>query len=152
MEYCAGSGGIGEKMNLSEAKIIAGRRLLDELVRTNAEVAAALWVLFPDIQSWKLGFLISDVEGPREAYKIIQKALSSLGEQMEKPGLDEVILFKREASLLQLLSFVMKTPNNVTISMSLAGNVVNGQLLPDCHIYRLNIERTPARSATASAK
>lgn len=115
----------------------AGKELIEKLDVQGSKVDGALWFYFPEENYWKLllSFPNIDKDGPKIFYTKIQKALSSIkAENVLK--LDDVVLTKRNAPLLSLLkSFVNTGPNISGIRFS--NNIINGQLIPDAYIYRL---------------
>lgn len=70
-----------DKTSLSEADLVAGRRLIDALARRGIEVAAAMWLLLTDQKVWRL-YLASryvETEGPLKLYRIIEDTLREEG-------------------------------------------------------------------------
>ena len=128
-------------MNLPEEKITAGRLLLEKLDESNRKVAVALWLCLPDTSSWKFGLYFPDIEkdGSRLAYSIVQKALGQLQGSVLK--LEEVILFKRNTPYLNDLGSFIQTGEGIS-GLVFSGNVINGRILPDSYIYRVNLRHS----------
>ena len=66
-----------DKTSLSEADLLAGRRLIDALARRGIEIVAAMWLLLTEDKVWRL-YLASafvETEGPRMLYRIIESTM-----------------------------------------------------------------------------
>lgn len=122
---------------LNEELINGGKQLLQQLDTANVRVDAALWFYFSDIQAWKLLLSLPSLikQGPKAAYKEVQKVMSRLGEQLHF-SLDDVVIAKPDAPLLQLLRIAIKTGSGIS-TIRFSQNVINGQLIEDAFIYRL---------------
>lgn len=122
---------------LTNELIEGGRSLVNQLDDNNAKVNGAFWFLLPEQSFWKLMISLDDVEsiGPRAAYTRIQKALSKIA-QPQGLTLDDVALLKPTAPILKLMKVALKTGPS-TSGIRFTNNVINGQLIPDAYIYRL---------------
>jgi len=116
--------------------IQSGRTLVQQLDDSGISVNAALWLLFPEVQAWKLMLstptLVAD--GPKAAYDAVQKALSKISHPQLQ--LDDVVIAKPDAPLLKLMRLAIRTGSGID-SIRFTQNVINGQLIPDALIYRL---------------
>lgn len=130
-------------MNIEESKIKSGKQLLTELDKMKPKPKAAFWVYVDDIHDWKLGIYISSTEGPKKAYREIQKILRKKKDL--DLGLDQISIFKNDAPLLSLMSRMISTGEGIS-GIRMSGNVVNGQPLPDSYVYRMNIKRPTRQS------
>jgi hypothetical protein len=99
---------------------------------------AAFWFYYPDTHSWKL-FLVEmklAQEGPREAYRSVQKALQALRNEVVHLSLEDVAVAKPDMPLVALLSRVISTGPGIG-GIRLSRNVINGQMIEDAYIYRM---------------
>jgi len=121
---------------LTQEMIQSGRTLVQQLDDSGISVNAALWLLFPEVQAWKLMLstptLVAD--GPKAAYDAVQKALSKISHPQLQ--LDDVVIAKPDAPLLKLMRLAIRTGSGID-SIRFTQNVINGQLIPDALIYRL---------------
>jgi hypothetical protein len=124
--------------DLSEELIQEGRKLVAKLDESGVEVPAALWILFPDIQAWKLALSLPVVaeESPKRGYRLVQRALADLGDEVERLSLEDVAVLKPDAPLLLLLRVALSTGPAIS-RVSFIGNVINGELFPDALVYRV---------------
>lgn len=122
---------------LTDGLIAGGKSLVSALDGSSESVNAAFWFLFPEQHFWKLmiSFADMDKEGPKAAYLKIQKALSKMTER-DGLSLDDVALLRSDAPLLKLMKVAMRTGPGLS-GIRFTNNVVNGQLIPDAYIYRL---------------
>ena len=122
---------------LTDHLINGGKILLETLDSSGLKVDGAFWFYFPEEGYWKLLISIPEVEkeGPRAAYKAIQKTMSKIDAD-KNISLDDVTIAKPHASLLKSLRKVVHTDRGIG-SMRFTNNVINGQLIPDAYIYRL---------------
>lgn len=125
-------------MTLSEERIKAGENLLRQLDAADVHVDAALWFYFPDNENWKLILSLPRFikQGPKLAYRRVQKALSKLGDDFAI-SLYDVSIAKPNDPLFQLLKTATKTGPGIS-HIRFSNNVINGQLIEDVLIYRLN--------------
>ena len=122
---------------LSPDLVKGGENLLRELDAANADVRAAVWLYFPEEGFWKLLLSFPNVEkqGPKATYARVQKALKKLGGK-QAPHLDDVAVTRPNAPILQLLGTAIRTGPGIS-GIRFSNSVINGQLIPDAHIYRL---------------
>ena len=123
---------------LTPQLISDGAALIGGLDQAGVSPDAAFWFYFPDIKAWKL--ILSEVkvgpEGPRGVYRQIQKAMSSLSDQLSSLTLTDVAVAKPDAPLITLLRQVVSTGPGIS-GMRFTNNVINGTLIEDAYIYRL---------------
>lgn len=124
-------------LTLNEGLIKGGEKLVRHLDASGVKVDAALWFYFQDIQAWKLLLSLPDLikQGPKTAYKEVQKAISKLDEQIQF-SLDDVAVAKPDSPPMQLLKMAIKTDMGIS-NIRFSKNVINGQLIEDAFIYRL---------------
>jgi hypothetical protein len=115
-----------------------GAALVEKLDASGASPDAAFWFYYPDTHSWKL-FLVEmklAQEGPREAYRSVQKALQALRNEVVHLSLEDVAVAKPDMPLVALLSRVISTGPGMG-GIRLSRNVINGQMIEDAYIYRM---------------
>jgi hypothetical protein len=122
-----------------ESAILAGHELIARLDRKKLKIRAALWLRGTDDPEWAM-YLASSLlkkEGPRRLYVSIQAELRALPEH-QQAGLTvgNIRLLPVDAPLLSTLRLVVTTPANAIGRVQLRRSIVNGELLPDCLIYR----------------
>lgn len=123
---------------LRDNLIKSGEDLVKQLDASNVLVDAALWFYFPDLETWRLMLSLPEIMkmGPKAAYKEVQKAFSKLGED-QPISLADVTITKTDAPILQLLKIAIKTGTDIS-HIRFSKNAINGQLIDDVFIYRLN--------------
>lgn len=123
---------------LTQSLIEEGKSLLEVLDDTNFKAEGAFWYHFPDQEKWKLVISLKGphYEGPKNSYERIQRALSKLKDRREL-SLEDVMVVNRSEPLLSLLGTLVKTGDGIS-GIRLRNNVVNGRLVDDAYIYRLN--------------
>jgi hypothetical protein len=124
--------------DLSEQLIDEGARIVEKLDQSAVDVSTALWVLFPDHESWKLALSLGVVrtQGPKRGYELVQKALRDLRPELKQVSLGDIAVLRPDAPLLQLLRVALKTGPGVS-RVWFKGNVINGELFPDALVYRV---------------
>ncbi len=122
---------------LDERLIKGGEQLLRQLDAAGVKVDAATWVYFSDKESWRLMLSLPSLtaQGPKAAYKEIQKALSKVKEELPF-SLGDVVVAMPDAPLIQLLRLAIRTDPGIS-HIRFSKNVINGQLIEDAFIYRL---------------
>ena len=62
--------------DISDRLIDEGARLVEKLDQAGITVTAAMWILFPDRDAWKLALALSAVtkEGPKRGYELAGRA------------------------------------------------------------------------------
>lgn len=111
------------------------RKLDDHGIRPDA----AFWLYSPELQQWKLVIADSEVGtlGPKKIYRQIQKILSEYADEIPGISLDDVSLIKPDASIIVLLRVAIRTGPGIS-GIRFKNNVINGTLIEDAYIYRLN--------------
>ncbi len=102
------------------------------------KIEAALWFYFREQETWKLMLSIKGVEkdGPKSIYNKLQKIIVK-AKIRGTLSLSEIVLAKPKSPLLNLLKMAVRTGPGIS-GIRFTGNVINGQLIPDSYIYRLN--------------
>lgn len=119
---------------LTDQIIKAGKSLIKELEESGTKVDSALWFNYPEEGSWKLMLSFSNIEeeGPKAAYKKVQKALSNVQEK-DMIFLDDIAIVEPNTRLIQSLKRAFNKCKDITISNS----VIDGQLISGAYIYTL---------------
>ena len=129
------------RSELTDAMVGAGEALTRRLDERKWPVVASLWFFFPDVDRWKLILASPTVaeEGPREAYKTIRDVINEMPEEEPHLGLHDIKVTDPENDLLQRMSTSIGTVPGVK-QMRISQNVMNGSLIEDTLIYRLNLQ------------
>ena len=126
---------------LSKEMINAGKYLLEQLDSSTSEIKSFFWFFFPEEKTWKL-IIASPIvknEGPRSFYKRINDINRKAEEKdQETISLNNIIVVTPENEIVKLLSFLIKTNNNIS-GIRCTGNTINGVYIEDSYIYRSNI-------------
>lgn len=124
---------------LTKEMIESGGMLVRKLDEQGLQPNAAFWLYDPDLQEWKL--IIVEVklgtEGPKKIYKKIQDVISASKEDMPVMSLDSVTLAKPDAPIVDLLKKAIRTGPGIS-GIRFTNNVINGTVIEDAYIYRLN--------------
>jgi len=133
---------------LNEKLIAAGKQLVEQLDAAGITADAALWFRFSDIEAWKLLISLPELikQGPKSAYRELQKALAKLGEDFPI-SLNDIAVAKADSPLLRLLGTAVKTGPGIS-QIRFSSNVVNGQFIEDALIYRLTSRRKAGTKAS----
>ncbi len=116
--------------------IEGARKLIEALDKAGFPVGSAFWFYNPDSEEWRL-FISSpevDKKGPLRAYKTIQPVLKQLPEVTF--GIDNIAAVGTKAPLVSLMRSAIKTGPG-TSGIRLTRNVINGTLIEDAYVYRL---------------
>jgi hypothetical protein len=121
--------------DISDRLIDEGARVVEKLDQAGVAVTAAMWILFPDHDTWKLALSLSAVtrEGPKRGYELVQKALVELRPEVHGISLEDIAILRPDAPLLRLLRVALRTGPAVS-RVWFKGNVINGELFPDALI------------------
>jgi hypothetical protein len=123
--------------NLTKELIDAGARLVKKLDERGLGPDAAFWLYSPEEQTWKL--LLVEVKlakrGPKAAYFEVQKVLEKYAQELENIKLDDLVLEKPDARIVQLIRKAVRTGPAVS-GIRFKNNVVDGTLIDDAYIYR----------------
>jgi hypothetical protein len=124
---------------LTKEMIDAGAALIRKLDERGIQPDAALWLYFPDIQTWKLVIAQAKVgtEGPKQLYRQIQELMEELSQEIHEISLDDVTLSKPDAPIIAILRMTIRTGPGLS-GIRFRDNVVDGTVIEDAYIYRLN--------------
>lgn len=133
---------MGEKTmvetSLTKELIEAGANLVRKLDERGLAPDAAFWLYSPDLQAWKLVLAAVKVGqvGPRKVYQEIQETLNDTPE-LQDLTLDVVSISKPDSPVIVLLRTAISTGPGIR-GIRFKNNVINGTLIEDAYIYRLN--------------
>jgi hypothetical protein len=124
---------------LTPQLITEGETLIRALDDTGVSAGAAFWFYFSDIAAWKLVLAEEKLgpEGPREVYRKIQRTIASLSSEIQTLSLEDVVLTKPDAPIVAVLKKAIQTGPDL-VGIRFTNNVVDGALIEDAYIYRLN--------------
>jgi hypothetical protein len=119
---------------LVESDINKGKSVVEALEREHITVKAALWRYSSESDKWQLlvATPLVDQKGPREAYKAVEKVLTSTGESVSVP-LWQISVASPTATFVQGLRQAIKTKEG---GIRLTNSVINNFLIEDAYIYR----------------
>ena len=124
---------------LRKELIDAGAALIRKLDESGLRPDAAFWFYFPETQVWKL--VVAEVKvgknGPKEIYRQIQRILGQMKNELAELSLDDLALSKPDAPLVTLMRNAIPTGSGIQ-GIRLSNNVVNGTVIDEAYIYRLN--------------
>lgn len=124
---------------LSKEMIDAGTNLTQHLDAGAFGVEASMWFFNADSSSWR--FVIAsphvDSSGIKAAYKKVQETLATSANGYGAIHLRDITLVSPNDPLIKLLRTVIKTGNGVS-GVRFSRNLINGILIEDAYIYRLN--------------
>ncbi|WP_089686835.1 hypothetical protein [Catalinimonas alkaloidigena] len=122
---------------VSEINIEGGKILIRKLDDSDLLIKSAFWFLFPETQEWRLVIVTPQVDqrGPRKVYEKIQKILSSMGDS--SISLDQITLMSPHHQLNEILGLIMQNGTEIA-DIRFKGNVINGVLIEDAYLYRVN--------------
>lgn len=128
------------KKTLVNEDIKIGERILKSLDANDIDVSSAFWFLFSDIQEWRFVLAISDFNkiGSQKSYLKILKILNK--EQIEERDFpfEIIIVVSPSSSINLLLGSMIHTGSGIS-GIRFTGNVINGTMIEDAYIYRVNI-------------
>jgi hypothetical protein len=127
------------KSNLTKEMMDAGAALILKLDESGIQPEAALWLYYPDRQTWKLVIAQAKVgsEGPKKLYSQIQEIMGEEPEGTPQLSLDDVTLSKPDAPIIMLLRMAIRTGPGIS-KIRFTDNVIDGTVIEDAYIYRLN--------------
>lgn len=128
---------VGEQ--LTQEMIAAGELLLKALDESSVEVKAAFWLLLGDQQTWRLMIASPAVRalGPREVYRKVAAVVKRLPPAAQPIGIKDISVLEDTHNWVQLMRAFIRTGAGIS-RIRVSGNVVNGQLIEDALLYRVN--------------
>ena len=124
---------------LTKEMIDSGAHLIRRLDERSIQPDAAFWLYFPDKETWKLVIAEMQVSklGPKQGYQKIQQVLREFDEEIPQLALDDITLLDTDAPVVSLLRSAIRTGPGIS-GIRFKGNVINGTVVEDAYIYRLN--------------
>ena len=123
--------------NLTKELIDAGASLVKKLDERGLAPDMAFWLYSSEEQTWKL--LLVEVKlakkGPKAAYSEVQKILAKYAQELGNLKLDDLVLEKPDARIVELIRKAVRTGPAVS-GIRFKNNVVDGTLIDDAYIYR----------------
>ncbi len=122
-----------DKAALVEKDIEFGRKVTEDLDRSNIPVTGSLWFYNPEASEWRLivATPFVDERGPKAAYVAIQRALKAI----DLP-LRNVSVISPNDRLIRLLRTVVRTGRKIS-GIRFTHNTINNVFIEDVYIYRL---------------
>lgn len=126
-----------DKKTLVNIDIEEGKKLIDLLDRSGMNISSAFWLYLTEIQEWRLMLATPDIDtlGRKKTYAKILELLNQHLESIDMP-LDAISVISPEQELNRHLRTVVKKGKE--ISGRFSGIVVNGTLIEDIYLYRVN--------------
>jgi hypothetical protein len=122
---------------LSPDMVSAGEQLVRALDDSGTRITSALWLLPPEEQSWRL--IISSPEvaekGPHAFYQKIDGVLRKRPNKVLSTS--SISAVPPSNPLITLFRVALKTGQGFS-NIRFTQNVINGILIPDAYVYRLN--------------
>jgi hypothetical protein len=125
------------KKTLVNIDIEEGKKLIDLLDRSGMKISSAFWLYLTEIQEWRLMLATPDIDtlGRKKTYAKILELLNQHLESIDMP-LDAISVISPDQELNRHLRTVVKKGKE--ISGRFSGIVVNGTLIEDTYLYRVN--------------
>ena len=123
---------------LSEEMINAGAKLIDQLDECSYLVHGALWLYYPDPETWRLVIALPDVRshGPRKAYKLVQAVVSRMPKEEPTIALQNISVVDAKDSFISMLRSAIQPGEGIS-GIRFSRNTINGIYVEDAYIYRL---------------
>jgi hypothetical protein len=120
---------------LTQKMVDSGANLVRALDDMGAEVSAAFWSYFSEIDDWKLIICMPKKKGQKEGYESIQKALHNKKYPVDI-RIDQIGFINPMAPIIGLIRTAITTGPGIS-NIRFSNNVINGTLIEDVHIYRI---------------
>ena len=122
---------------LSAERIREGARLIEALDRTGVGPTAALW-LYSSETGWRLLLAEKSVasEGPRQAYRSVQKTLGAARNEIHHLSLSDISMTTPDMPIFRSLRRAVPSGHE-RAGIRFVGAVVDGMLIEDAYVYRL---------------
>ncbi|WP_162417795.1 hypothetical protein [Cyclobacterium roseum] len=127
-----------DKKTLVNIDIEEGKKVLEALDDSNLSISSAFWFFLDDIEEWRLFFVAPDFDlvGPKKLYSKVQKILQDHKNEINIP-LEAISLISPKDQLIGILKMAITTGPGIS-GIRFSGNVINGVLIKDAYIYRVN--------------
>lgn len=116
-----------------------GKNVILDLDKAGLEVSSAFWFYFSDVKEWRLLLAVPlvDSEGPKKIYSQIQNIIKEQPNDESIP-LWSIGIISPSHPINQLLRAAIKTGEKSIAGIRFSSSVINGVLIEDAYIYRLN--------------
>lgn len=122
---------------LVDKDIESGKNLIEYLDKKNLDIKAALWIYNSELNRWY--FIISsplvDQNGARKMYLKIANHINKIRDSINF-DVDDIRLLPYSSPLINLLKIGIRTGPGIS-GLRFQNNVINGQLIEDSYIYRM---------------
>lgn len=127
-----------DKKTLVNIDIEEGKKLLEQLDRSNMKISCALWYYVQDIEEWRLILAtdLVDTFGPKKAYTNLLAQINKDAISIDIP-FEAISLISPNDPLIKLFKFAIITGPGIS-GIRFSGNVINGVLIKDSYLYRVN--------------
>ncbi|WP_162342718.1 hypothetical protein [Cyclobacterium salsum] len=127
-----------DKKTLVNIDIEEGKKVLEALDDSNLSISSAFWFFLDDIEEWRLFFVAPDFDlvGPKKLYSKVQKILQDHKNEINIP-LEAISLISPKDQLIGILKMAITTGPGIS-GIRFSGNDINGVLIKDAYIYRVN--------------
>jgi hypothetical protein len=125
------------KTQLVSLDIERGREVVEALESAKFKVAAALWVVLPEYEDWRLVISGRPFESPRHVadYGKLHDALSAAGFPLERTPLI-MILPTTDPTIKELRRIFGKTKS--IEGMRLGGQMIGDRFIEDAYVYKIS--------------
>jgi len=127
-----------DKKTLVNIDIEEGKKLLEILDNSSIKITNAFWFYLTDIEEWRLMLVtkLIDQVGPQKAYTILLENTNKHKDTIDIP-LEAITIISPNDPLNLLLKSAIKTGPGIS-GVRFSGNVINGVLIKDSYLYRIN--------------
>lgn len=127
-----------DKKTLVNIDIEEGKKLLEILDKSSIKITSAFWFYLTEIEEWRLMLATKLIEevGPQKAYTKLLENTNKHKETIDIP-LEAITLISPNDPLNLLLKSAIKTGPKIS-GVRFSGNVINGVLIKDSYLYRIN--------------
>ena len=116
-----------------------GADLTASLDQASLDIKAALWFFEPEHRAWRLLFATPRLksDGPRHVYRTIQSVMTKAKDRFRDLSLQDIKAVSPDDPLVSLLRLALRTGPGIA-GIRFSRNAINGHLVEDAYIYRLN--------------
>jgi len=127
-----------DKTTLVEKDLREGKDIVENLDKEGIFFPIAMWYFITKSNEWRLVLAKEGISetGAREYYKKIQKVLNKIDPRPEI-SVSDISLMSTESEVAKLIKTAVKTGKEIS-GIRFSGNVINGKLIHDAFIYRVN--------------
>jgi hypothetical protein len=124
---------------LTNEMIEMGKVFVRKLDEHGMHPDAVLWLYFSEAERWKLVVAETEVGtlGPKKIYQKIREIMAQSGNELFDLSLDDVTLSRPDEPIIALLRTAIQTGPGIS-GIRFKNNAINGTLIEDAYIYRMN--------------